>query len=598
MKPAKSQQLVNELLGNQFEQKQLESDLAELALRDCEAINLYEPLSYQRQFHESKVQQCLVQKGNRTGATLSLMVELARAVTGQDPFHKYPKEDGKAVIVVYGEKHVGRVVFNGLFRSGHFKGFRLIRDLNTGAWRAYRPWPVKDGGDLERFEESRPHGPLIPKRYIDGRISWLKRSERIFSMIRFTTGWELYAANSAGDPGQFQGMSINLYGIDEDLATSGWYEEALGRLTDVGGLLRWTALPHAKNDEMMKLIELAEKEVDKPKPDAIVIRASIFDNKFLDPEKRDSIVASWRSMGEDVYRKRVHGELDMASTLMYPTFNRRTHDVMYSPTLAEDQEELRRTDGVIHDKWDAPRILAARMGEPPDDWTRYASCDPGYNTFAIEFLAVPPPELGEYVFVYDECYLHEAFSWHFGEAMRERCEGKVIQAFYMDFHGGKLRSLGSGQVPIEEYREALKVRGVRSEATDHSFWPGCDDVKYREEVMREHLAVQRHGRPKLMIVAGKCPAFASEMEKFRKKTIRQRGKDLPTDEGDRRAGTHAIEAVEQSIAAGLPYVKPRPKAVHDFLKKPRLSFEQRCAAGQRAFAGRSYISLGPQGVRT
>jgi hypothetical protein len=396
------------LAGSQFAKQEARLDLEELAERAGESLRLYEPLPYQDEFHQCTAQQCLVQKGNRTGATLSLMVELARAVTGTDPYGKYPKENGKAAILVYGENHVGRVVYNGLFRSGHFQGFRLIKDAQTGKLRSYRPWTQEKGGDLERYAESVPHGPLIPKRYVAGRPAWVKRSERVFSVIRFTTGWELYAANSAGDPGQFQGLSINFYGIDEDLAMSGWYEEAQGRVTDVGGLIRWTALPHAKNDDMMALIDFAEREKSKPKPAAVIIRASIFDNKFLDDEKRDSVVRGWKSMGEDVYRKRAHGELDILSSLMYPTFSRRVHDVMNSPTLAEDQETLIKTGGEIPKDWTASRILAARMGEPPADWTRYVSIDPGYSILAIAFLAVPPPELGNQVFLYDLCYLHEA----------------------------------------------------------------------------------------------------------------------------------------------------------------------------------------------
>jgi hypothetical protein len=597
----KQLEVVQRLSRSTYEHEQLRRDLREQARRECEPLRVYEPLPYQEEFHSSTTQQVLVQKGNRTGASLALLVELARALTGTDPHNKYPKTDGKAVIVVYGENHVGRVVFNGLFKAGHFKGFRLIKDLATSKWRTYRPWPAAEGGDLEREDESVPHGPLIPKRCIEGSPAWVKKNERVFSLIRFTSGWELYAANSAGDPGQFQGMSINFYAIDEDLATSGWYEEALGRISDVGGLLRWTAVPHARNDEMMQLIELAEKEVGKPKPLAKVIRASILDNRFLDKEKRDGIVQSWRSMGEDVYRKRVMGDISISSVLMYPTFNRRTHDVMNVPTLAEDQVALQENKGIAPAGWDARRILAARMGNPPDDWTRYVSIDPGYNVCAIAFLTVPPPELGEQVFVYDLCYLHEANSHSFGEAMAERCADGVYESFIMDFHGGKLRSIASGDVPIEKYREALQKRNVQSERTGFGFYPGCDDRKLREEAMRTVLAAQREsGLPKLMLVVGKCQSLAYEIEKFRKKTVRQRGKDIPIDEGDRRAGTHAIEAVEQAIANNLTYVRPRRKSVNHSWLDDALTWgqkqEERFNRGQRLLNGGGYVSLGPNGA--
>lgn len=585
---------------------ELRKDLEEMNDRANESLRLYEPLAYQKEFHACTAQQCLVQKGNRTGATLSLMVELARAVTGTDPHGKYPKRDGKAAILVYGENHVGRVVYNGLFRTGHFKGFRLIKDLETKRLRAYRPWPATDGGDLERAVESVPHTPLVPKRYIDGKIAWTKRAERVFSVIRFTTGWELYAANSAGDPGQFQGLSIDFYGIDEDMANYGWYEEAQGRISDVNGKIRWTALPHAKNDDMMKMVDFAEREAErsvkenKP-PEAVIIRASIFDNKFMAPEYRDSVLRGWKSMGEDVYRKRAHGEMDILSTLMYPTFNRRTHDVMQSPTLAEDQDTLRKLEGVHPASWSASRILAARMGEPPDDWTRYVSIDPGYNILAIAFLCVPPPELGEQIFVYDECYIHEANHVSFGDAMRERCTDKVFEKFFVDMHGGKLRGTAGGEWPIHLYQGELKKHRVSSESTGDGFFPGCDDRKYREEVMRTSLAIDRDGQPKLMVVAGKCPSFVSEMERFRKKTVKQRGKDIPIDEGDRRAGTHSIDAVEQALGVGLDYVKPRRKTVNHSWLNDALAWgdrqRERSERGQRMLNGSQTISLGSIGVR-
>jgi hypothetical protein len=580
--------------------------LAEKIERAGESLRLYEPLPYQEAFHSCTAQQCLVQKGNRTGASLSLMVELARAVTGNDPYNKYPKKDGKAAILVYGENHVGRVVYNGLFRTGHFKGFRLIKDLQTGMMRAYHPWPMADGGDLERADESIPHGPLIPKRYIDGKIAWTKRAERVFSVIRFTTGWELYAANSAGDPGQFQGLSIDFYGIDEDMANYGWYEEAQGRVSDVNGKIRWTALPHAKNDDMMKLVDFAERESERSAkenvaPEAVIIRASIYDNKFMSPDYRDKILRGWKSMGDDVYRKRAHGEMDLLSTLMYPTFNRRTHDVMLSPTLVEDQETLRRQEGIYPAEWTAARILAARNGDPPPDWTRYVSIDPGYNILAIEFLCVPPPELGQQIFVYDECYIHEANHVTFGEAMRERCGDNVFEQFIFDFHGGKLRGAAGGEWPIHLYQGELQKHGIRSETTDSGFFPGCDDRKQREEVMRTILGRDRHDQPGLMVVAGKCPSFVTEMEKFRKKTIKQRGKDIPIDEGDRRAGTHAIEAIEMAVALGLEYVKPRRRHVNSSWLDDALTWgdrqRERSERGQRLLHGQNTISLGPTGVR-
>jgi hypothetical protein len=580
-----------------WEKKQHKRLVAEKMRRECETLRLYEPLEYQEEFHKCQAQQALILKGNRTGGTLALMVEVARAFTGQDPYHKYPEKDGRIVVLGYGEKHIGRVFYDKLFRPGAFK---LIRDLQTGKWRCYRPWAEEEGGDLHRKAEALKAPPLIPPRFIEGRIAWEKRSERVFSIVRAPNGWELHATNSAGDPGQAQGFSVNLYGIDEDTATPGWHEEAVGRVADCGGKIRWSALPHAKNNDLMNLVKLAKDEAEKAEPVAVMIRASIFDNKYLPKRSVEDSVQAWKAKGEDVYRKRALGEININSTLMYPTFSRYVHDVMNVETLAEDQKYLAEHDGKIPEDWTAQRILAARMGEPPDDWTRYTSTDPGYTALAIEFLCVPPPELGDQIFLYDEVFLREppVPAEAFGDAMQMKCEGKVMEAFIFDMHGGRLRSIASGEVPVDKYRDALEERDVKSESTKHGFRHACDDRKRREEDMRSVLAIQRNGQPRFMVVVGKCPVFCAEMENFKKKMIKQMGVDMPTDEGDRRANTHAIEAVEGAIGIDLPYVKPRIKHVQFNLVdrwnalKERLNLKRRMS-GQLASPS---ISLGPVGV--
>jgi len=576
-----------------WEKKQHRRLVAEKLRRECEALRVYEPLDFQEEFHRCTAQQALIQKGNRTGGSTALMVEVARAFTDQDPHNKYPKRGGRIVLLGYGEKHIGRVFYDKLFRAGAFK---IIRDKDTGKWRVYRPW-----ADSDRESESKPAPPLIPQRFIEGKISWEKRSERVFSVVRSTVDWEIYATNSAGDPGQAQGFSVNLYGIDEDLATSGWYEEAVGRIADCGGFIRWSALPHAKNDDLMQLVSLAEKEAEKPEPTAVIIRSSIFDNKYLPRQSVENSVTAWKSQGDDIYRKRALGEININSTLMYPSFSKNVHDVMTSPTLVEDQQYLAANNGKIPDDWTAPRILAARMGEPPDDWTRYVSIDPGSTVLAIEFLAVPPEQLGDQIFLYDESYIRDPSvpTEAFGDAMQMKCSDRVIQAFIFDMHGGRLRSIATGQQPVTQYQSALEVRGVKSVATGHGFRHAFDDRKQREEDMRSALAIRRDGQPRLMIVAGKCPSFVWEMERFKKKVVKQWGKEVPIDEGDRRVGTHAIDAIEGAIALDLPYIKPRKQSlVAEYINHFK-SWGDRMRRRENGQAGESqHISLGPIGVES
>lgn len=520
-----------------------------------------------------------------THNTIALMVEVARALTGQDPYNKYPRENGRAVVLGLGEKHIGRTFHKYLFRPDAFK---IIRDERTGKWRTYRPWSstvVIDGhtGDEEREDQAKPAPPLIPKRFIKS-ISWEKKAEHIFSLVTFVNGWELHAFNSAGDPGQAQGFDAHLYAIDEDLATTGWYEEALGRIAGVGGYLRWAAIPHAKNNDLMQLLDLADADLENPDPTAIVIRASILDNHYISRASVQKSIASWKAMGEDVYRKRVMGEIVLDSVLMYPTYSRRIHCA------------LKREDDPM---CEVQRILKERNGEPPDDWTRYMVVDPGYTVCAVLFAAVPPPELGRQRVIYQELYLRNATAAIFGDGLDLYAKDKVFEKFIIDMHGASLTTSGDGSKPLEKYVEQLVIHNIRSHQTNYAFAAGCDRIKLREEMLRTWLVIDTDGFPGILIVNERCPNLVREIEHFKKKLVRMNGENVPLDEGNRRANTHAVECLEMLAADGLEYVKPRNLSVkREWLDVVEAVEARRKATRDhiRAFFGGNSINLGPQGV--
>lgn len=530
-----------EAIVSVFEQNELKEFAAIKAARIQEALRLYEPQSYQEEFHASKIRTLLMRKGNQVGGTLALAVEIARAVTGQDPHGKYPKRDGVAALLGYGEKHIGTVFWKKLFMPG---AFDVIRDKKTRDWRAYRPWPEASGGDLERAAERMPAPPLIPERFIED-VAWEKKNERIFNIVRLTTGWELRAYNSAGDSGQAQGFEADFYGVDEDLASSGWIAEILFRLIKRRGYLRWTALPHGKNDEMLRILDEAERQIEEGEEITTrVITVTTYQNKFLDAKSVEETVVAAKAQGEDVYQQRVMGTLSLGSTLMYQGFNRRIHGIRSEDPRPE-----------FH------KILAARNGQPPEDWCRYFSTDPGHGVAASIFLAVPPPELGDYVVAYEEVYLRGATAESWGQAVEQKYQGHHWQSFLFDEHGGRLTEIGSGKSPREYYVEQLRSRSMSSETNGHNFMAGSDNIKGREEALRTWLSIRRDGYPKLFIVVGSCPMLCWELERFRKKTIKHAGKDIPIDEGNRRVNTHAVENLEMLAAHGCQYVKPSSKSL-------------------------------------
>lgn len=568
-------------IQTQYAENEYRNAVREQLAREREALRLYEPMPFQDAFHRCTASQAIIQKGNRAGGTSCGMVEVARAITGQDPYNKYPKENGRALVLGYGEKHVGRVFHRFLFRPGVFD---IIRDEKTRKWRTYRPWYASD---VARANEKKPAPPLIPKRFIKS-ISWEKKAEHIFSMVSFINGWELHALNSAGDASQAQGFPVDLYAIDEDLATGGWLEEARGRIADgttgQGGYLRWTALPHARNNELLSLLDFAEQEEGKPDPAAVVFRASILDNRYLNQEKVEKVVAGWRSQGEDVYRKRVMGEIVMDSVLMYPTYNRRIHCAI-------------RREGEVESE--VQRIMRERQGEPPDNWTRYMVVDPGHTVCAVLFAAVPPPELGRQRVIYQEAYLRNATATDFGEALDAYARDKVFEKFIIDMHGASISSISDGVRPLERYTDELVKRNLKCEQFGTNFVAGCDRIGLREEALRNWLAIERDGQPTLIVVNERCPNLCMEMERFKKKTTRINGVDVPLDEGNRRANTHAVECCEYLAADGLEYVIPRSHAIQPAWVDVVLARDAKRESARRhvgALFGSSHINLGPQGA--
>ena len=368
------------------------------------------------------------------------------------------------------------------------------------------------------------------------------------------------------------------------MATSGWHEEAVGRTAIRKGKIRWHALPHSKTDDIINMIHRAIDEEDKrvePKDRTTIrITATMYDNPFYPVESRKANEIIWKSQGEDVFRKRALGEITTDTVLMYPTFNKDIHGaIRYSEDRSAMQELLTKSRGV-----------------PPINWCRYLCVDPGHTVCAVTFWATPPPEMGEYRICYDELYLRNCDAVTFARHLKPKTKDWCFQDFIIDAHGGNLRELGSGILPRRQYEKQLEAHDIRCVERDHMFRAGSDDVKGREIKLREWLGVRPSGHPTLYIVLERCPNLVREIGRFRKKTVKIAGQDVATDDGNRRANTHAVETAEMMAAHGMPYFAP---AVPRVSKSPvRMILDARKErAAKRNQGGRKQVvrSLGPRG---
>jgi hypothetical protein len=500
---------------------QLKDVQAALAERRLEALRLYEPMPSQLAFHACMASERIVLGGNRGGKTLAVSCEVARAATGQDPFAKYPREDGNLVIVGRNWPHIGMVIYKSLFRPGAFK---IIRDAETGKWRSFRP-----GLDDGRRGDAKPAPPLIPPRMVK-EFSWVLKNAHYLQRAELVNGWTIYCFSSEGEPPQ--GFQADICWLDEDVSNEAWIGELQARLADRKGRFIWSAMPHSKNDALLGLCERADRATELGVENPIIKKFSLrfLDNPHIDQEEKQKNIERWSALGQDELRMRAEGEFTTESTLMYPTFNPSVHMVR--------RDQL--PGGVV-----------------PDDWTRYVAIDPGHAVMATLFAAVPPDE--RFILIYDELYIRNCNALIWGEQFAEKVQHSVIYAAIMDMHGGALRDLGSGRLPHELYSEELKKRGVRFTLTGHQFLPGSDDIPARTSLVRQMMHIRGDGTTRLKFLDGSCPNLVREMKRYRKKTASVNGVVYVTDAPQTRGDVHAVQTLEYLCAHEPRYHMPPQK---------------------------------------
>ena len=524
--------------------QQLGRVLAEIARRSIESLNLYEPLPEQDAFHKCRSLERLLVGSNRGGKTLPAAVEVARAVCGCDPFDKYPKKDGICYAVGKDAKHLGAVMWRKLGRAG---AFQIIRDRDTGLWRAFRPWESRDAA---RSFEAKPAPPLIPPRMIS-RISWDKKAESIPSVVKLVTGWEIHFLTSKGDPSQ--GTAINLAWFDEELENEEWYAETAARLVDKRGLFMWSVTPQVGTQSLYDLHERALRQKICEHPSIAEFSIYLSDNRHLtEQQKRDF---ADKFVNDETVRVRIGGEWAIHSRKVFPEYTELKHEI-------------------------APFSI-------PDSWTRYVAVDPGRQICAALFLAVPPPGDGKHTgrcYLYDEIYIADADADQFGNEMRKKCSGQLIRAFLIDGHMGRQTEMGIGLTVEEQYSQALRRYGVRSQDTGSGFIWGSDNVDARLLAVRDWLRMGEQGTPRLQIFST-LENFRAEIKRYQKRQVAGRLTDKP----DPKTPGHLMDCLGYLVMYNPRYYDPPPVKRENYVMRALREKEERKALKE----GRTSIRLGP-----
>ena len=510
------------------EQSEFQAILQELHERDCEALTIFEPMPEQERFFSSEASERVALGGNRGGKTIAVVVEIARAVTNQDPYEKYG-DSGKFILVGRDLTHCSKVFYENLFLPGAFK---VIKDLETGKLRGYRP---NDPEDQKRQAEAKDAPPLIPARFYDySQIAWENKKDSIPKTIPLKNGWTLYFFSGLGGPPQ--GWKVKGVAFDEEIEHPRWYPEMAMRLPDQrvvdpvtrkvrNGKFIWSATPQAGTQQLYDLKIRGDDCFGDPKPVIENFMFTMLMNPYLDDAAKAEAMEKLKD-NEDEAAVRIHGQFALLGTRVYPEF----------------------APGGVH---------GCEPFDVPDDWTRYAFVDPGRQVCAVMFVAIPPPSSewrGRKV-IYDELYLKRCDAKIFASNFVARTNGHAIQKGIIDHRGGRLTEIGSGKTPEEQYVAALKAEGFRFVVGGCNFEWSSDDLVAGITAVHGMLHVV-DGKSEIVVMRNRVPKLLWEMDRYSYKKLPS---GIVTDEPIKRRD-HQCDNLRYMAQARLPYVKPPKRA--------------------------------------
>jgi hypothetical protein len=520
------------------EARLLQLCVRELSRRRVESIKLYRPLDHLASFHEDRTRTRLLIGSNRSGKTNAAAVEVARAVTGQDPSGKYPKENEIWFCFGKDEYHLGSVMYKKLFRADAFK---MIRDGTTREWRLFDPVL-----DADRVREAKPAGPLIPPRFIEGKIVWLDKGTQAPKLIRLKNGWELHFFSAQGNIPH--GQAIDGWWIDEEVDRKKLLEEIYARCIDRAGVGFWSCTPQSSTVQLYDVHDRAQRK----DPDVKEWFAKLSANPYITQAEKDHF---YNTLSEEARRVRYYGEFALSQFNVYPEF--------------------------------APEIHAWKVKERPkidNNWCRWLITDPGRQRAGSLFAAIPPAKMFSYkvVVIYDELYIPRCTASEFGRQVGLRSQGFVWEGGVIDKNAARIHDMGYGKRVKDLYEKALEANGVmfRGGGTPRFQW-SCDDVEAGIHKVKEWLA-PAGGRPVLFVVLENCPNWKWEIERYRNDRDKDTG--MPIDKPIQK-DNHLMDCTRYLALRDPEWRKPelpphrKPAAVRAMERKARQRREREGDSG-------------------
>jgi hypothetical protein len=513
---------------------------SELEKRKMEVLSVFRPLDYQECIYECKSPEMVVLGGNRSGKTLNVSIrfasELLRTPVTRLDGTKIPLQSPNEPLLTWvigkHENHLGTTIYDTLFRPGLFK---VIRDLETGDWRTYRPW---DPADVARKNETEPSEPLIPDRYIKEH-AWQDKKCHVYEEVTLVNGNIIRFYSSMAEAKQ--GDKLDIIWIDEDIENEEHVQEWQARTVDKEGFIFWSAFPHSANAALSDMVDRAEAQEHLDDPYTSVIQLTMSQNPFLSKKRVKAVTSSY---SEDQKRARDGGEFTFDSQLVYPEFRRSLH---LSPPVDEEAA------------WDElDRILGSN--ERPSNWRRDMIVDPGFNNQAILFCAVVPEDLGGYLVVEDELYLKRKNLDQACQLIRDKMKGPfdgcIFESFIIDGHAARQTPMtGIGGTYRQQYVDAFKRWDISCRQTGNDFILGSDNVEGRINLVRNALAVDTQlGRPRLRFHRHRTKDGCQyEFARYKYQVVKHKINEKVVSRYD-----HAMDCLGYWVSTTPEYVYPEP----------------------------------------
>jgi hypothetical protein len=494
-----------------------------------EGLRLIRPTPRQEAFLACQKKTRVAEGSNRSLKTTAAMIEFARAVTGQDPHDKFPASGQGLVVALDWQPHISEL-WRKLTQPGEFK---TIIDEKTKLPRAVRPDPNDptrvDPHDEAYQEKWQDGAPLIPESAIQ-RVQFESKSPATPRWARFVSPrgcWEIDYRSSKGEA--VRGKHYNLALFDEQLSNEDFYYEAMRALVRISELRKhtprfwWSATSQIPNPQYYELCEQAASG----SPHVETFLFLIKDNPFISADEKQ---AFHDSLPEDERRARYYGEHAMVAQRIYPGFD---------PMGPHGCEPF----------------------EIPPTWARFFAVDPGRETCATVFCAIPPEET--HIYIYDAFLVKSQGARAWAGEMTARQRDTMFEAGVIDQQAGQQHGMGNedNEGVADKYWEAAMEAGVKikqvSGAKWAGFFPGTKDVRGREESVRTAMAIRGlgpgTGSARLQLFRGCLPQLEKEI---RYATM---DKDDPTKRLKKKhIPDHLVSAMEYLVHFDPGYFSPEP----------------------------------------